>query len=208
MAGREKSGMNVDSLLNQLALKRPIFHSEADFQHTLAWEVHLSHPAAEVRLERPVERMHLDLQVRYGVANYALELKYQTRSVALTHAGEAFDLRNHSVQDIGRYDFLKDVWRLEQIVAEKTGWDGWAVLLTNDPGYWSLGRDDTVDLAFRLQEERTIDGTLAWHPRASIGTTKGHTTALNLRGTYQIRWHPFSRIDTHEFRYLAINIGA
>lgn len=29
---------NVDDLLARLALRRPVFHSEADFQHEFAWE--------------------------------------------------------------------------------------------------------------------------------------------------------------------------
>lgn len=165
--------MNLDSLLTQLARKRPVFHSEADFQHALAWEVHLSHPAAEVRLERSVEQMHLDLVVRDGAMNYALELKYKTRSATLEHAGESFALSNHAAQDSGRYDFLKDVGRLERIVAAKPGWDGCAILLTNDASYWRSGRAGTVDSAFRLHEGRTIDASLAWDARASAGTTKG-----------------------------------
>lgn len=126
----------------------------------------------------------------------------------LTHADEAFVLANHSALDSGRYDFLKDVWRLEQIVAGKPGWDAWAVLLTNDPGYRNLGRDGTpFDLAFRLHEGRTIDGTLEWDAHAAAGTTSGRTLALNLRGNYQIQWRDYSRIDTHKFRYLAIHIA-
>lgn len=68
--------MNLDSLLNQLALKRPIFHSEADFQHTLAWEVHLSHPAAEVRLERPVKlERPVEQDAAPGPAGFATALR-------------------------------------------------------------------------------------------------------------------------------------
>jgi hypothetical protein len=199
--------VNVDSLLSQLAQKRPVFHSEADFQHALAWEIHLSHPAAEVRLERPFEQMHLDLLVRSGAMTCALELKYKTRRATLEHAGETFALSNHLAQDIGRYDFLKDVCRLERIVAGKPGWDGCAIILTNDASYWRSGRAGTVDSAFRLHEGRTIDPSLAWDARASAGTTKGRTSALSIRGRYKIFWQPYSAVGAHEFRYLAIQIA-
>lgn len=43
--------MNVHPLMSQLAGTRPIFHSEADFQHALAWEIQNQHPQAAVRLE-------------------------------------------------------------------------------------------------------------------------------------------------------------
>ena len=30
--------MNIEEILSCLAEKRPVFHSEADFQHALAWQ--------------------------------------------------------------------------------------------------------------------------------------------------------------------------
>jgi hypothetical protein len=46
----------VNGAMNRLALRRPVFHSEADFQHGLAWQIQLDHPDARVRLEtRPLE---------------------------------------------------------------------------------------------------------------------------------------------------------
>jgi hypothetical protein len=44
----------VAEILSRLAKKRPIFHSEADFQHALAWEVRGMHADADIRLEVPV----------------------------------------------------------------------------------------------------------------------------------------------------------
>ena len=34
-----------------LARVRPLFHSEADFQHAFAWQLHSAHPDARIRLE-------------------------------------------------------------------------------------------------------------------------------------------------------------
>jgi hypothetical protein len=39
---------DIHKLLGQLATTRPIFHSEADFQHQLAWDIHTSHPDSEI----------------------------------------------------------------------------------------------------------------------------------------------------------------
>ena len=44
----------LHTTMDSLAAKRPIFHSEADFQHALAWEVQLAHPNAGIRLEKRV----------------------------------------------------------------------------------------------------------------------------------------------------------
>ena len=74
---------------------RPIFHSEADFQHGLAWAIHESDPSLRVRLEtRPAPGMRLDLLIssvepqRY----LALELKYLTDAWAGDVDGERYRL--------------------------------------------------------------------------------------------------------------------
>ncbi len=43
----------LHKLMADLAAHRPIFHSEADFQHALAWQIHEAMPDCEIRLEWP-----------------------------------------------------------------------------------------------------------------------------------------------------------
>ena len=70
---------DITHLMNELARYRPVFHSEADFQHALAWRIHEAMPDCEVRLEYkpfPTKRLYLDLWLPdIGVA---MELKYCT----------------------------------------------------------------------------------------------------------------------------------
>ena len=42
---------NVTSLMDAPARDRPVFHSEADFQHALAWCIHEAIPDGGCRLE-------------------------------------------------------------------------------------------------------------------------------------------------------------
>ena len=56
----------LESTLAGLSSSRPVFHSEADFQHALAWELHHAHPDVSVRLEyKPVasERVYIDIRL-------------------------------------------------------------------------------------------------------------------------------------------------
>ena len=66
------------AILASLAKRRPIFHSEADFQHALAWEIQKQCPSANVRLEKRVSvdktRLHLDLIVQSSSDEFVLEL--------------------------------------------------------------------------------------------------------------------------------------
>ena len=56
-------------------------------------------------------------------------------------------LRNDGVQDLGRYDFIKDIERIERIAAHVPQAEGYALLLTNDSSYWRNGTGLTIDSA-------------------------------------------------------------
>jgi hypothetical protein len=206
--------IDLPNTLEELAMRRPIFHSEADFQHALAWLLHGRLPSAEIRLEVPVKPLgdasHVDLLAVHEGVPHAIELKYKTRDLTRVAQGETFSLKGQAAQDIGRYDFLKDVSRLEQILSPNPGWFGFAILLTNDSGYWNLPRSPTtVDAAFRLHHGKPLSGVLAWSPRASAGTTQGREEPLTLIGKYIASWSDYS--DLHGggysvFRALTLDV--
>ena len=110
-------------IMRALARRRPIFHSEADFQHAFAWEIHRSAPEFDIRLEVPVRAttgaIHLDLLARSTLGQMAIELKYKTRSLTAALDGEDFHLMSHAAQDLGRYDFFKDLNRIEEFAREQ-----------------------------------------------------------------------------------------
>src|SRR5436309_960178 len=104
----------VGATMAALACSRPIFHSEADFQHSFAWQIHLADPDARVRLEPRVLRdppIALDLAITSRARRIAVELKYLVRAFSAEQDGEKFALRPQGAQDIRRYDFIKDVAR-------------------------------------------------------------------------------------------------
>ena len=167
--------MDIKTILRKLASKRQLFHSEADFQHSLIWEIKKTHCNSEIRLEYPInieKRINLDIFLSFEDVGYAIELKYKTRKLSTEHNNERYFLQNHNVQDIGRYDFLKDVERLEK-VRKVDDCVGYAIFLTNDSSYWKTSRRvDTVDSDFRIHEGRIVSGDLKWSELASKGTTR------------------------------------
>jgi len=202
-------GNCLNRLLAGLAETRPVFHSEADFQFALAWRLR-EETGQEVRLEylaTPGERMYLDIWL--PETNVAIELKYWTRKLNVEVSREKFALKDQAAQDLGRYDFLKDIRRIE-----KTG-RGFAVALTNDRTYWNQARkEDTVDAAFRLHEGRHLPAAtpLWWSPKASEGTRKGRNEPICLCDSYCLKWRdygpPLPEADKcNQFRYLAVEIG-
>lgn len=203
----------IKEIIEDLAIKQPVFHSEADFQHTFAWEIHKRYPEAKVRLEvhpgRIGKREYIDIWVKLRNKIYAIELKYKTKKIEVRHDDEEFFLLNQSAQDVGRYDFIKDICRLERFVKNHSGAIGYAIMLTNDDNYWKVTtRTDTVDADFRIHEGKVLKGRLNWNG-ASEGTMKGRNEALQLQEEYLLHWVNYSKlpeVGPNQFRYLLLTI--
>ena len=205
--------LDIDHLMKGLSQQRPIFHSEADFQHALAWRIHETMPDCQVRLEHPFpheeKRMHLDIWL--PTEGVAIELKYRTREIKMDCEGIAFVLKEQAAQDHARYDFLKDVQRLEYVMraGEKAGF---AILLTNDPTYWDpkrMKKRSPNDADFRIHECRKPTGKLAWSDKASPGTIKSREDPIHLSGCYKMHWKDYSDCAAEnygKFRYLAVSV--
>lgn len=201
-------------LLRRLAAHRPVFHSEADFQHAFAWEAHTMDPSLHVRLEtHPEPNVRLDLLLsRPDLGRHtAVELKYLTALWEGTVCGEYFALRNHGAQDVRAYDVVKDINRLERFVAGNLGWNGIFVAVTNDPSFWrpvTHGRPTNAD-AFRIYEGVTLAGSRKWGPDTGAGTMRGRESAIELAGTYALKWHDYARADSSargRFRLLTLEV--
>ena len=59
-------------------------------------------------------RGHCDIVVGNDDVKIGIELKYKTKEWHADIDGERFELKPHGAADIGEYNFLKDVYRLEQ----------------------------------------------------------------------------------------------
>ncbi len=211
-------------VMKKLAETRLAFCSEADFQHALAWTIHQIYADTNVFLEYPflpiIEKdgkhkpYYLDLFLENPCSEkIAIELKYKTKSaeVLLTQdKKEKAMLRNQGAQDLARYDFIKDLVRLEKVteIYER----GFAVFLTNDDAYWKKpGKDNQIDTLFRIHEGRRLGpGTLYWSQNAGSGTTKGRLESLELRGSYGVQWMPYPTQNDREygFKVLILEIRA
>lgn len=194
-----------------LARERPVFHSEADFQHGFAWQLNKAYPAARIRLEtRPRPGVRLDVLIVIDGKRIAFELKYLLRTLRTTIEDEFFELPFQGAQDTRRYDFISDVARLEVLRQDGYADVGYAIGLTNDPAYWQGGdREDVVDAAFRLGEGRRLAGVVAWASHTGPGTMKGREDPIDLLGSYELVWRDFSSIDGERygtFRYLVAEI--
>jgi hypothetical protein len=211
--GSQKSLLDLNQILRTLAEKRPVFHSEADFQHALAWEIHTVNPGASIRLESPVRldpgrTSHLDLLVQRDQHRYAIELKYKTAPMTAEIRGEKFLLSNHGAQDAGRYDFVKDVVRLERYVFSVQNSIGYAIFLSNDALYWNEPRLDITSVQFSIHEAREIHSNveMRWATHAGTGSTKGRVDTMICKFSYSCLWKAFSTVNNNRFKFLLLTI--
>ena len=198
---------DLEKILITLATQRPIFHSEADFQHALAWLIHQKYPNAKIRLEYPCTgnkgRIYLDILIEIGGIRIGIELKYKTKLLESMVDGEAYKLKNQSAQDVARYDLMSDLMRLEGLKESQYLDHGFAIFLTNDAGYWKdSGRRGRMDEDFRIHEGRSFSGNLIWADHTSKGTMKSREDGIYLTDNYLCNWASYSKISNVSFRYL------
>ncbi|MHB8546674.1 MAG: hypothetical protein ACYDAJ_07905 [Nitrosotalea sp.] len=204
---------DIQKIMLNLASERPIFHLEADFQHALGWIIQKQYPSYSIRFEyKPPftnSRIYTDLWIKIDDENYcAMELKYKKRKLKVNWNNENYDLADDGAQDLGRYDFLKDIQRLESLGSHTDKVTKYAIMLTNDSAYWKLPGDaETFGDDFRIHTGVNIHGELKWHQNASDGTTKGRTNPIIINGTYPVKWQDYSKFtekNYETFKYLLV----
>jgi hypothetical protein len=135
-------------------------------------------------------------------------LKYwQALFVHTAEDGEPFSLAKESAEDVSRAAFVKDIARIERLV--QAGGQGWVVALTNRARFWTAGRVDTSDAAFRLHDGASLSGSPMWRAGTSPITMKG-TEALAMRGSYVCRWRDYSVLaegPSAKLPYLALEVS-
>jgi len=200
--------IDLEKCLLELANKRPIFHSEADFQHSLAWEIHLQ-TNLKIRLEYTYRQVlqkdpQIDIVVWEEDKLIPIELKYKTRKFTTIIDGEEFFLKDHSATDQGRYDFIYDIKRVEEIT-EQTHTEGYCVFLTNVSAFWNKGKLNSIDNQFKFyQRKEILRGELRWQGNPSKKTIENRENPITIRNDYSCNWKDYSSFN---MKYLLLKIS-
>ena len=178
----------VNHLVQKCLNERKIFHSEADFQHSLAWKIHEEFGKKfKIRLEFAFGSKYVDIVLIDSSKNkIGIELKYKTKESSEEVNGEQYFLKSHGAQDIGRYDVIKDIERLEELVREDKIKLGFVIFLTNDMSYLNKCKGNACK--FSLEEGKEITSEMDWGKNTGMGTKKGREKTLKLKGKYKINW--------------------
>ncbi len=165
------------------------------------------------------ERLYLDIVVAKEGKYVPIELKYKTKevAVAMERFGEPFSeaedsgtgvskghgaLKSHGAQDLGRYDFWKDVKRLE-LVKNRFGnvEGGLAVFLTNDTTYKAKPKGLIEN--FSMAEGEPLPMEKHWSD-ATRPTAEGRPDFEVSKG-YELRWQE-RQIGGIDFHYCILAI--
>lgn len=157
--------------------------------------------------------LYIDIVVEKDGQFVPIELKYPTKDIwgAFTRFGVAVTakvpmLKNQGAQDIVRYNYWKDVRRIEALrqAYDETVVGGLAVMVTNDPSYQNNPTNPNVGYAnFSIKNGRTVtqpqNRNMSWQNGVSVA--KNHPD-FQIDGSYSIHWQPMSKMPG--FSYLII----
>ncbi|MEG0283254.1 MAG: hypothetical protein RR425_00585 [Erysipelotrichales bacterium] len=204
--------INIDKILKKLSMIRPVFNSEADFQFNFAWQLKLEYPEADIRLEyinNKIKDMHIDIFILLEGKVIPIELKYKTKSCTCIYMDEDFHLKNHAAQLLGRYDFIRDIERIERCKSNFENFcEGYAIMITNDSSYYNvpISTKETICDDFRIHHNKILPFGPRWKGNPSIGTTKGREKEMNFTIEHCFKWEEYSKVEDIIFKIVKIKI--
>lgn len=191
-----------------IASNKKLLFNERDFQTRLAvWlgqsdnsydDISLEYYVPQATLEPDYiweqEQLRLDIVVEKDGEFVPVELKYKTKNarVSLSRFGVKLEglhevMKNQGAQDHGRYDFWKDIRRIELVRKHFTNVKGGlAVFMTNDEAYTKEPRAMSNFHAFSMSAG-THPARKAW--KAPESKSAQNRPDFTLERDYTIEWN-------------------
>lgn len=206
-----------------LASRRPIFHSEADFQHELAMD--LDRAGYSVRLEVPSVvmlngekgRMEIDICAIDPSTRdrTAIEVKYVTMPMVINLGGEGYNLRNNWGTNLSRFDCLADYQRVGSLCAGQQARFGFTIFMTNAEDAWAVDAGETHIMAqqFSIHDGRVMAAGMAlnWVPmNPAVGSVTRKRlppyTPITIPNAATCNWTDYSSLQhpNGRFRFLML----
>lgn len=192
------SNFNIDFILEKLSKERPIFHSEDDFKFSLAWIIKREYPQTKIRLEYTLDfdrSIHIDIVVILDGQLIPIELKYKTKELDLTLGAERYILKNQQATNLGCYNFIKDIKRIEEFKEKEMSnfKEGYAIFLTNSLIYEKGTTKSSYYYEFSINEGNIKKQKLVY------GESK--YKAIELTGEYTCKWKDYFDIGKDDSKY-------
>lgn len=191
-------------IANYLNSNNQLLFNERDFQMHLATYLRNTSKYDDVDLEYYVphqalsnyiweSELRLDILVRKGNEYLPVELKYKTKKVNkdILRFGENLSdiivLKNQGAQDWGKYDFWKDVRRVELVRQRfRNIKNGLAVFVTNDDSYTKPSREKSN--SYLLNMDEGMHSIKKYWADSKSACAQNHPN-FNVEKEYHIHWN-------------------
>lgn len=231
----------LQCIMNALGRNSRIFNSEAQFQFELAWKIKEEFDC-EVKLEelsriykgKKSKKDYTDIILEKDGLRIALELKYKTD--LYEDKSNNIYLKAHGAADLGAYDFLWDVHRIQLLTGIEKKLDsddvkmpcdrGYAIILTNDSHYWNSNSNNTLTthginrdfLIGSISKGNTFlkKGSHNWYTtQGTIGLSqalkndKSRQNSIKIVKDYPYKWQDYYTIagKNGKFKYMVVEIS-
>lgn len=201
-----------------------LLFNERDFQMYLAtWlrksandydDVDVEYYVPKIELPNYVwdSELRLDIVVKKDGEYCPVELKYKTKKVErqISRFDEMLDdkvvvMKNQGAQDLGMYDFWKDVRRIELVrnrFAKVKG--GLAIFVTNDALYTKASRPESNNYLLNMNEGKH-SVIKHWQNENSACAKMNSYKSFEVEKEYSINWH-HRNVDNIPFHYCVVNV--
>lgn len=201
-----------------------LLFNERDFQmHLATWlrksandydDVDVEYYVPKIELPNYVwdSELRLDIVVKKDGEYCPVELKYKTKKVErqISRFDEILDdkvvvMKNQGAQDLGMYDFWKDVRRIELVrnrFAKVKG--GLAIFVTNDALYTKASRPESNNYLLNMNEGKH-SVIKHWQNENSACAKMNSYKSFEVEKEYSINWH-HRNVDNIPFHYCVVNV--
>lgn len=201
-----------------------LLFNERDFQmHLATWlrksandydDVDVEYYVPKIELPNYVwdSELRLDIVVKKDGEYCPVELKYKTKKVErqISRFDEILDdkvvvMKNQGAQDLGMYDFWKDVRRIELVrnrFAKVKG--GLAIFVTNDALYTKASRPESNNYLLNMNEGKH-SVIKHWQNKNSACAKMNSYKSFEVEKEYSINWH-HRNVDNIPFHYCVVNV--
>lgn len=201
-----------------------LLFNERDFQmHLATWlrksandydDVDVEYYVPKIELPNYVwdSELRLDIVVKKDGEYCPVELKYKTKKVErqISRFDEILDdkvvvMKNQGAQDLGMYDFWKDVRRIELVRNrfEKVK-GGLAIFVTNDALYTKASRPESNNYLLNMNEGKH-SVIKHWQNENSACAKMNSYKSFEVEKEYSINWH-HRNVDNIPFHYCVVNV--
>ena len=207
-----------------LESNKELLFNERDFQmHLAIWLRNSANEYDDVDVEYYVpnreipnyewnSEIRLDIVVKKDGEYCPVELKYKTKKVEhqISRFDEMLDkkvvvMKNQGAQDLGMYDFWKDVRRVEQVRNRfKNVKGGVAVFVTNDQLYTKASRQNSNNYLLNMTEGKH-SAIKHWQNENSACAKMKSYKSFEVEKEYYIKWY-HRNVDNIPFHYCVVNI--